>query len=640
MADEIIKLNIPDVSDAAPDNADAETKEKDGSLIIEFDGTDADFLTIPSVKLADLKLDCSGNITVLTEDGRKGGEDKGKAFEGGDARDGILTPFDRDIFKEKIGTGGRANLLEPLEENIYRYHNQSESATDPDAVDGGSTPVYMPDLTTIVYGTDPDDSESGGSADMPTGIDVTGGDPGGETDPGNSCGPDNYGFDDPSFGEPVDGVDKYGMTEDPITLSPSSEPEYYSFDGVGDSEPIQYSGDAGQTFITGEAPETVLNSAGDDLQREDDLYYLLLSSDRDRTDKNIPDEPSSPPVPDLPLGKGTKISDGDGYEPPEGEPRGRRKPEGAETEPDFKRSDGYVLTKKTDRRTLDRQRRTDIRCEVSKAEAKLYRAELSLLETELSFCKKYASAADKALLRGRRAELKAKQKELKLARKSAQAKNERYFKPVIKASSIASVSLSPEATLLLIDRLQGLLIRRDEINERLCELYTRTQKKKRGSLKGRTEYVKKHLKRAHKSQIRLAKAIYKNSVPKTDSVRLYELMDKYVRLSGRIKGIEYSLGKERVFGPSARELRREHKALLGELKSLSKEINRVEIETIRRARDNNRKKRSMLIGWSIVVLLAALAVAVYVFREPLWELIRGWINQLFDILGWTHFGRL
>ncbi len=655
MADETLKPNIPDVSDAAPGNADAETKEKDGRIIIELDGTDADFLIFPSVKLADLKLDDSGNITVMTDPAPKAEESKEKAKLGNTSAGGVLTPFDRDIFCKKTGTGGGENLLDPLPENVFRYNTNRTG--------GIHAPVCMSGMTTIIYGDKPDNSERDGGVDMPTDTDAIGDDPSGETDPGDSYDPVKYGANDgmaqgesaegPSAygmnggmaqGESVEGPSAYSLTDDHAPFTSYAAPELYPIDGelsVNVEEnivPLQASDDGNQLYVTDEIPKTDGDMAGEDLQKADELYYLLRSSDRRQAGRNAPGEPFSEPVPELSCDPDTEISGGEGDEPAEDERTKRLKRAGRE--PDFKLADGYVLTKKTDRRTLDRQRSNDVRCEVSRAEAHKYRAELALLESELSFGKKYASATDKALLRARRAELKAIRKELKLARKSASSKNNRYFKPILKASDIAASSLNSEATMLLIDRLEVLLARRDEINERLCELYTRTQKKKRGSLKGKTEYVKKHLRRARKKQLRLAKAIGKNSVPKADSVRLYELMDKYVRLSGRIKGIEYSLGKERAFGASARELRRDHKALCGELKALSKEINRVEIETIRRARANNRKSRGMLIGWSIVVLLAVLAAAVYVFREPLWELIRGWINWLFDILGWTHFGRL
>ncbi len=276
----------------------------------------------------------------------------------------------------------------------------------------------------------------------------------------------------------------------------------------------------------------------------------------------------------------------------------------------------------------------------TKAQIEVFEAEISLLEAELSFGKKYMTAIEKRELRERRARLKASRRALTRVKKTAKKRNDRYYLPELRAEELISSSLNPDATATLIDRLRTLLDRRDGINERLLALYTGSQRKRRARLKARYAHVAKHLRRARDKQVRLAKAIHKNSVPKEDRVRLYGIMDEWVSLTGRIKGIEYMLNKERPTGAAAAELRRERRMLLAELERVSRELHRTEMETIRRARTRRSIRTSMMLGWGAVLLLVGLGALVYFFREPLWELIRGWVNALLDLLGWTHFGRL
>lgn len=292
--------------------------------------------------------------------------------------------------------------------------------------------------------------------------------------------------------------------------------------------------------------------------------------------------------------------------------------------------------------TLRKQRKRDIGYIESRMREEIRRAELDLSESKYSFSKKNSGIRGALRKRRGRSALKKAKKRLVAAVKYEKADNERYYRPLHKRFDKEKLPsyVDREVIIELREKLDRLLERRDELNIRLTSIYSGIGIGKGGSSQGRFDAEMKGRRKAYKKQERLARVLHKNKVRRIDREHLFDLMDKWVSLYGRRKKLEYMLGTEKIGGAYAKQLRRQRKEIIREARRLKRDIARLEAEVVVKARKKTKSKRNMIIGWSALIVLCAIGLGVYVFREQIWKLISDAMGTLFDQLGWTYFDTL
>ena len=636
-------------------------EEQGDELTINIEGQTVDMLTLPSVKIADVMIDRMGNLKIVKEGAEPPNtddfQDEPELCEAGESR-GALDPLSADIFSGKRDTGIGEDVLSPLEENLYDLGGFTGSDREQGQDGRGNGPVFVPITRTkvynntpiynvapdIIYRGEPEDAyyrpEDGIVPNMTEGTYYR---------PEDGIAPN---MTEGAYYRAEDGIapnmteGTYYRPEDGIAPNMTEGAYYRPEDGIAPNMTEGAYYQSGDPYHLGNTHEGDINlyytpdgervgpRGSDRNAREEEMYHLLRTEKESGADRKRKKK-----------GKGARGRSYDGayshrpgtdeYSEPSQNYRGAY-PEGDYPTSLKAETEYYVGQNKINRKALTEGLRRCRLVEEARATYELLRAKSELLEAELSFGKRDATSLEKRELKKKRRELKERQKDLTRVGKTAKKKGERYYKPLLRATEMVTSSLNPAATSALISRLAELLRQRDSINARLIQLYGGSGRHLRAKYRCR----ERAMRREYKKQIRRAKAIRKYSVPRDGRARLYELMDRCVSLRGDIKAMAYTLNKERVHGPRAAALRSERRLKVKELERVRGELHRTEMDTVRRSKDRKGVRSSMLIGWSCVILLALAGVMIYLFREPLWELVRGWINALFDFLGWTHFGRL
>lgn len=264
---------------------------------------------------------------------------------------------------------------------------------------------------------------------------------------------------------------------------------------------------------------------------------------------------------------------------------------------------------------------------------------IAALETRREATDMTFSEPDRAEKRDRRKllyDLKVEGKRLTRAKKLEAADNARYHSIVL--TDLARIKLprsaSSERLIALRERAMALLARRDELNERLAELYRGAKGHAKGrGVAARDAAARKGRIAEHKKQQRLEHRMRRMKVAYDYRKRLEELMDEMVRGMGEIKLYEYILRHERPHGRAKREAKDKLKDAIRAYKRNKKEIERISKKAFRHAKDEKRRKKGEVVGWlALLLLLAVIGVCVWQWGT-IWEFIVKNVPILGEIFG-------
>ena len=217
-----------------------------------------------------------------------------------------------------------------------------------------------------------------------------------------------------------------------------------------------------------------------------------------------------------------------------------------------------------------------------------------------------------------------------LAIKSEKADNERYYSFATEdvLSKGYAKTKDTEAIVELRRQAVELLLRRDEINRRLIELYLGGSMSTDISAAADSK-DKKAQKRAHRRLRGLKNAIGRRKVHRRYRDMLYDIMDEQVELSGSIARSKYALRRR---GLKGRALREEKKALRKNKLNYQKNkaiLNRTKGIAFRDAADRRAKRRDMIFAWLLLILLGGAAAVIW----WKWSSVIAIAKSLFPFLG-------
>jgi hypothetical protein len=182
------------------------------------------------------------------------------------------------------------------------------------------------------------------------------------------------------------------------------------------------------------------------------------------------------------------------------------------------------------------------------------------------------------------------------------------------------------------EQLVELLRRRDKLNLELIGLYgiSTDGKDKSKNAQGRFNAELNGRRAAYKKQIPKMKRLDKYRVGFDDKKKLCSLMDERTEMMARLACINYIFKKEKPKKDAKRELSRERKKIKRGLAVNERDYNRLEDRILRRASRNNSSKNAMIIGWVVILLLAAAGVGVFLCWDLIWPHIQGFIQSIKD----------
>lgn len=219
-------------------------------------------------------------------------------------------------------------------------------------------------------------------------------------------------------------------------------------------------------------------------------------------------------------------------------------------------------------------------------------------------------------------------KNLKVAAKLERADNERYYTLV--KCDLNKTKLPRRTNRDEIEKMREELIellnRRDELNLALSELYTGKAGKKSRSHAHNAEAKEYAAKvKEFKRQRKLAKEMDRMSVSSDNRRKIYQLMDECVELAGRRAELEYKLRKEKVKGKAKREAAKEIRAVKKDYKFTSKDLDRFSRRAFLKAAKRKKSHSSTALGIFLLLLFVGAGVAVYMFRDTIWQFISSFI---------------
>lgn len=260
--------------------------------------------------------------------------------------------------------------------------------------------------------------------------------------------------------------------------------------------------------------------------------------------------------------------------------------------------------------------------------------QLDAKKNEFSFVSRVDSqSAKKEKQKIDRSLLDAKER-LKLAKKFEAKDNDRYYELVV--ADISKVKISRRSDRDEVgkyrEQLVELLRRRDKLNLELIGLYgiSTDGKDKSKNAQGRFNAELNGRRAAYKKQIPKMKRLDKYRVGFDDKKKLCSLMDERTEMMARLACINYIFKKEKPKKDAKRELSRERKKIKRGLAVNERDYNRLEDRILRRASRNNSSKNAMIIGWVVILLLAAAGVGVFLCWDLIWPHIQGFIQSIKD----------
>ncbi len=263
-----------------------------------------------------------------------------------------------------------------------------------------------------------------------------------------------------------------------------------------------------------------------------------------------------------------------------------------------------------------------------------YEYEITKMEQELEkIVGTYAlkNGKTKKRMRYLEANIKKLKAERKKAVKAIRADDERYYYTVIR--DMRSEKLARRAdryqVLKLREELIGLLNRRDALNLRLSEYYLGKEKnEKHGSDADTRKAYDKGARKERKRYRSLVKKIDAQRILLSQKQKVKKLVDEQIDFGGSISELTYVLKKRKPKGDLKRECT---KALKETRKKYKDNKKRIERESVRAFKDGKKakgKRNAMIIGWISIVVIAALAVAFFIFKDEILGFISTLIPEL------------
>ena len=275
-----------------------------------------------------------------------------------------------------------------------------------------------------------------------------------------------------------------------------------------------------------------------------------------------------------------------------------------------------VINKRKLKKLVKKSRALDLLAVEEGYESRMRALRLELQSAELRFDAKKDKGARTA--REIQREIAKLEREKRRALSVAAADNERSYTPVLTDYTVARLKkgASRERLVELRGKLLDELANLSEVNERLVSVYTGKENGSRAHFEGRVMAEMRAKRRAYRKQRGLDKAIVRYHISYSFSKRLYALMDEYVNLSGEIARLEYSLKHERLLRSVKKDMKKECRKLRRRLLRVSDHIDYYERRAIEEADDRREVKRKMIVGWTVLIAIVALGLAVWAFWEP------------------------
>lgn len=242
------------------------------------------------------------------------------------------------------------------------------------------------------------------------------------------------------------------------------------------------------------------------------------------------------------------------------------------------------------------------------------------------------SKKDKRSAAKNRYDITNSKRDMKKELKYEKLDNDRYYYLVLLNLSKAKLpkKTNPERLKLLREELMTLLNQRDEINRRLCELYLGKDKSVSASDELLDKWEAKGMRRCFKKHRGLVRKMERMHVEVSKKQQIFRIIDGQVEIAGKIGRLECILKKQKAKGALRKDSLKEIKKLKSEYKFNEKSIDRQSISAMRTATKRNKSRSATLVGWISLILLVGAGLAVYFFRAPIWEYIKGLFASLFS----------
>ncbi|MBQ1260623.1 MAG: hypothetical protein IIX96_01260, partial [Clostridia bacterium] len=220
-------------------------------------------------------------------------------------------------------------------------------------------------------------------------------------------------------------------------------------------------------------------------------------------------------------------------------------------------------------------------------------------------------------------------KEAKRALKLEAADNKRYYSVLNTDMSKAKFPKKANTDKLfeLRVRLEALLAERDRLNSKLITLYdgTESDSGKSSVTEKRSDVTIKGSKKAHKKQRKLAAKIDSLHVTVEEKKKIFDTMNDITSLDGEIANANHRLKTEKVTGKARKEAKKQIAKAQKEKKAAKKKLKYLSDVAMRKAGKHKAERNRQAFSIIVLLLIVALGVCVYVFREPIFEFVNGLI---------------
>ena len=233
-------------------------------------------------------------------------------------------------------------------------------------------------------------------------------------------------------------------------------------------------------------------------------------------------------------------------------------------------------------------------------------------------------------------ELRDNKRDLKIARKRApravsleKADNRRYYSFVMTDLSTVRFGGAMDMALLgeLREKLINLLVKRDEINERLTELYLGSARNGNAAERDKAERIARD--KEHRTQSKLARKISITKVSNKYREKLYELMDEQVELAGAIARSRYILANERPSGRARKDALTTLEKSKKTFKKNKSTIRKIGKRALSEAKERRIKNGRFVLALMLILVIGA-AAGVLIWK---WQAVLNIVLSFFPFLG-------
>lgn len=279
--------------------------------------------------------------------------------------------------------------------------------------------------------------------------------------------------------------------------------------------------------------------------------------------------------------------------------------------------------------------KADMKADIRTVEAKIdYRCDKYGKSIELSeYRYGEQSKKDKRRLNNESSKLRAMKRGKRAVLNAARSDNARYLEAAnLKLGENGKSQSKSERAAELQERIRKLLLERKSINERLDSLYAEEElggKRARGkSYRTRlSEYRLSEVKREFKRQGKNYRKVSKFRVSPARKQSVYDAMNKKIELTGYLAECRYRLKHEKPKAAARKYLKSEISETKKSIKHSNSDIDYYLVKNGKRSAKTPSAKHQLI--WLLVLLfIIAAGVAIYLFRAPIFEWVKGVIAQL------------